>query len=143
MWCSFKQKERGFEHNGIKNRKCKIENLVGKWEKVGLIDGMDENKVPKLVTLYEDAANILIAGAEDGTFETVTFPVIYRIVRDTDVNDNVTAEEIVAIIKNDFENFCITITESTKDDFPEIDVEAEAVNQICDIIIENIKNKTK
>lgn len=112
--------------------------IDNKWVALGLTDGMDENKVPKLVGLYEDVANILIADVEEGTFDTMAFPITYRVVRDTDLDDIVTAEEIITTIKDNFEKLVSQIHQ-----VPGVDAEAEAAAQVAEIIIENIKNKTK
>ena len=117
-----------------------IEKLIGKWERIGLTDGMDENKIPKLVQLYEDAAQILVKDdtlSEAGYVEALTFPVIYRVVRDVDIDIKLTAEEVITTVKNDFENLISIINKEPRTE--KIDVEAEAAKRLCDIIIENIK----
>lgn len=118
-----------------------------KWVKLGLTDGMDKDKLPKLVGLYEDVAKILIGDINEDymtvDFETVNFPITYRIVRDTNLYDNVTAEEIVTTVKNNFNRLITIVEREQKDDFPITDSTGEAVARVCEIIIENIKNKTK
>jgi hypothetical protein len=121
-----------------------IDKLIDKWEKIGLTDGMDEEKIPKLVKLYEEAAVILtneLHKDDENYIETITFPVIYRVVRDTDIDTDIMPEEIIKTIKHNFSNILTHINMTSA--FQEIDGEAEAVKQICDKIIENIKNKTK
>jgi len=115
-----------------------IENLIDKWRRIGFLYGMDDAKVPKLVNLYEDAAKILIADAVEGSFETVTFPITYRVVRDTDLDTVVTAEEIISAIKDNFDKLVVEINQT-----PGVDAEAEAAARVTEIIIENIKNNTK
>ena len=114
-------------------------NTIDKWRRIGLLDGMDDAKVPKLVNLYEDAAKILIADAVEGSFETVTFPITYRVVRDIDLDTVVTAEEIITAIKDNFERLVSELNQPPV----AMDPEAEAAARVTEIIIENIKNKTK
>lgn len=113
------------------------------WKKIGLTVGMDENKIPKLEELCNKAAEILTSDIEEETeslgIDTMAFPIIYRVVRDTNIDDVVTAEEIINTIKD---NLSILIDKISKEpNAEETDIEAEAAKRICDIIIENIKNK--
>ncbi len=113
-------------------------DLVTKWRNIlGLTDGMDEEKITKLVNLYEDAAKILIADAEEGSFETVTFPITYRVVRDTNLDSVVTADEIITTIKENFDRLVSELNQSPV----VMDPEAEAAARVTEIIIDNIKNK--
>jgi len=117
------------------------EETIEKWRKLGLTEGMEESKVPKLAQLYENAVDFLTKQNDEqrnGYTETLTFPILYRAVRETDLDSNIIVDDVITIIDNNFERL---VSEINQESTENIDAEAEAARQVSELIIEQIKNK--
>ena len=80
---------------GLKQLREQREITTNRWEKIGLLEGLDGNVKENCAQLFENQLSYMINESTDsassGQFETVAFPVIRR------VFDKLLANDIVSV----------------------------------------------
>ena len=76
---------------GLKHLKVIREDTIGKWNKLGFLNGLNGHTKENIAQLYENQATHLINEATSadasGSFETVVFPIIRRVFSKLLAND--------------------------------------------------------
>jgi len=119
-------------------------DVVGKWEKVGLLLQLDDEKKLKCALLYEEAMELLLAKEElkdeniHESHEIIIFPLIYRVVNGVDVSTELDFNEINQIL---VDRFPVLKSLEVELFMTEIDWEAEFTADTANIIIEKYKKQ--
>jgi hypothetical protein len=81
---------------GLKHLKVIREDTIGKWNKLGFLNGLNGHSKENIAQLYENQATHLINEATSsdasGSFETVVFPIIRRVFSKLLANDIVSVQ---------------------------------------------------
>ena len=81
---------------GLKHLKVIREDTIGKWNKLGFLNGLNGHTKENVAQLYENQATHLINEAtssdSSGSFETVVFPIIRRVFSKLLANDIVSVQ---------------------------------------------------
>ena len=81
---------------GLKHLKVIREDTIGKWNKLGFLNGLNGHTKENVAQLYENQATHLINEATSsdasGSFETVVFPIIRRVFSKLLANDIVSVQ---------------------------------------------------
>ena len=81
---------------GLKHLKVIREDTIGKWNKLGFLNGLNGHTKENIAQLYENQATHLINEATSsdasGSFETVVFPIIRRVFSKLLANDIVSVQ---------------------------------------------------
>ena len=81
---------------GLKHLKVIKEDTIGKWDKLGFLEGLRGHVKENIAQLYENQASHLIneaaSTASDGSFETVVFPIVRRVFSKLLANDIVSVQ---------------------------------------------------
>lgn len=116
-----------------------MKTIIEKWEGIGFLAEIEEDKKEKLANCFEEAANYLIQShlVED-TFlltETYIFPVLYRLAKDSNLilNPIKLIHELADFLKRPEIKEIFDIAAS------QFDGEAEALN----IFVNEVKEKNK
>jgi len=89
---------------GLKHLKVIREDTIGKWNKLGFLNGLNGHTKENVAQLYENQATHLINEATSsdasGSFETVVFPIIRRVFSKLLANDIVSVQAMNLPIGN-------------------------------------------
>jgi hypothetical protein len=81
---------------GLKHLKVIKEDTIGKWDKLGFLEGLKGHMRENVAQLYENQASYLINEAsttsDTGAFETVVFPIVRRVFSKLLANDIVSVQ---------------------------------------------------
>ena len=81
---------------GLKHLKVIKEDTIGKWDKLGFLEGLKGHMRENIAQLYENQASYLINEAsttsDTGAFETVVFPIVRRVFSKLLANDIVSVQ---------------------------------------------------
>jgi len=81
---------------GLKHLKVIKEDTIGKWDKLGFLEGLKGHLKENVAQLYENQASYLINEAsstsDTGAFETVVFPIVRRVFSKLLANDIVSVQ---------------------------------------------------
>jgi hypothetical protein len=81
---------------GLKHLKVIKEDTIGKWDKLGFLEGLKGHMRENVAQLYENQASYLINEAattsDTGSFETVVFPIVRRVFSKLLANDIVSVQ---------------------------------------------------
>jgi hypothetical protein len=117
----------------------KISN-VERWTEIGIMDGVPEDRKEAVANGFEFAYKFLMERENsnpdaDTQFETISFPIIRRIVEKIDLSET----ELLEII-----NYCNTEgKDKIRDTAGGMDYEAEFGYRYAEIYVENYKHKNK
>ena len=122
-------------------------NIIERWEKSGLLEGLDENKSELIANALEIILKHLLERQKENNCSDVNgefqiFPILRRILSNIDVEIN----ELNTLVLDIYSVFIKTsynlIVEFTKDSSLSIDYELEIVTEFCDNYIKNYNEKT-
>lgn len=125
--------------------------ILERWTLLGLMGNIEANKNLKLALLYEDAVDILANDSKrtkiyysfykiGDMFETISFPIIYRVVKAIDAEKNISISDIFDVIEKNYDTICAINNAAPA--FAILDTEMKITESVSNLIIETIKNKT-
>lgn len=121
------------------------ESIIQKWSDYGLLQYLDNEHATKAALFFQDLVNIdnvKMPSSKTSSFNIRVYPLAYRVIAAVDINYNPTTDEIIKyhdeLMPIEVAKVVATLTEEMN-----VDVEALALSNVADIIIEEINNKTK
>ncbi len=120
-----------------------MSKVLEKWDDLGFLDGMesDDNKMI-LANHYEELANFIISAKKEyNEMSTLAFPIIRRVLVETDFKYEINIKEFVLSCKDIMKTteYQCTLAALTPNCYNNIDVEAEMAEYVVEEYIKKHK----
>jgi len=122
--------------NGIEIEPTTKEGILIKWENLGLLKDMPEEKKSKCAHIFEQIFKFLVnSEITNEHVENTVFPIVYRIVREVDVETEINFFDIITAVTNNMSDF------NDMSEQEQYVQEGDFTVKITNIITERLKNK--